>query len=160
MHDDYQQGEQVTPFWWLTRDGDRTCLALYEHHYSARRYADGRKRKLFVGPGEKIVLRSAAGECLFVWRKFKDDCIDQRTGQRQTGINCAAFINSSRNVLSSELIRQADAIADCCWPDRRHYTYVNPKRVRSANPGFCFLMADWRRCGTTQGGLIVLERTQ
>ena len=44
--------------WWLTKDGDADCLELYERHYSAYRYKDGRTRKLFVGPGEKVVLRT------------------------------------------------------------------------------------------------------
>lgn len=52
------------PLWWLTKDGDRDCLALYERHYSAYRYADGRRRKLFVGPGEKLVLRTLQGNAM------------------------------------------------------------------------------------------------
>ena len=140
----------AAPIWWLTKDGDRTCLALYERHYSCYRYRDGRKRYLFVGPGEKIVLRTAEGDALFVWRKFKDD-------SGQTGINCAVFRNESAHQ-SSDLIRQADQIADCIWPGERHYTYVNSSRIRSTNPGFCFLVAGWRRCGRTKGGLIVLEK--
>lgn len=140
----------VMRHWWLTKDGDRDCLELYERHYSAYRYADGRKRKLFVGPGEKVVLRTKPGDAMFVWRKYIDD-----SGQQ--GINCAVFRNESQHQ-SSELIRQADEIADCLWPDRRHYTYVDPAKVRSTNPGFCFAAAGWTRCGRTKGGLIVLER--
>jgi hypothetical protein len=60
--------------------------------------------------------------------------------------------------LSSSLIRRADAIADEAWTDRRHYTYVDPKEVASANPGYCFICAGWRRCGVTKRkALIVLE---
>lgn len=140
----------MEPVWWLTKDGDKTCLKLYERHYSAYRYRDGRRRTQFVGPGEKVVLRTAAGDAFFVWRKFIDD-----SGQQ--GVNCAAFRNESEH-LSSELIRQADAIADCLWPDTRHYTYVNSSAVRSNNPGFCFIMAGWRRCGFTGSGLTILER--
>jgi hypothetical protein len=147
----------VGPQWWATKDGDAACLALYEKHYSAYRYRDGRVRRLFCGPGDKFVLRDDAGRAFFVWRKFKDDCIDTRTGLPQTGVNCAAFRNEGTRQ-SSELIREADAIADCCWPDRRHYTYVDPKRVQSRNPGYCFLVAGWKRCGVTKKGLLVLER--
>ncbi len=143
--------------WWLTKDGDADCLELYERHYSALQYKDGRVRNRFAGPGEKIVLRTERGDAMFVWRKFIDDCIDQRTGERQAGINCAVFRNESAHQ-SSELIRQADEIADCIWPDCRHYTYVCATKVRSSNPGFCFLAAGWRRCGFSKGGLIVLER--
>ena len=140
----------MIPLWWMTKDGDKTCLALYERHYSAYRYKDGRKRTQFVGPGEKVVLRTAKGDALFVWRKFIDD-------SGQTGVNCAVFRNESEH-RSSELIRQADAIADRLWPDTRHYTYVNPQAVRSSNPGFCFIVAGWKRCGRTKSGLIVLEK--
>jgi hypothetical protein len=138
------------PHWWITKDGDRACLELYERHYSAYQYRDGRKRSQFVGPGEHIVLRTYVGDALFVWRRFIDD-----SGQR--GVNCAVFRNESQ-ILSSELVRQADAVADFAWPGARHYTFVDARKVRSANPGFCFLAAGWERCGMTKSGLIILER--
>jgi len=138
------------PAWWLTKDGDVDCLAMYERHYSAYRYADGRERKLFVGPGEKVVLRTERADAVWVWRKFIDD-------SGQDGINCAVFRNESE-YRSSDLIREADAIADCLWPDSRHYTYVNASRIASSNPGFCFLKAGWQRCGHTKSGLLILER--
>jgi hypothetical protein len=141
----------VRPLWWLTKDGDRDCLALYLRHYSATVYRDGRRRDRFAGPGQKVVLRTEAGDAFFVWRVFIDKCAGQH------GVNCAAFRNESPH-RSSELIQQADRIADCLWPDRRHYTYVNSKKVASRNPGFCFLKAGWKRCGFTQGGLLILER--
>ena len=135
------------PCWWITRDGDTDCLALYRRHYSAR---TGQRLAQFVGPGEHIVLRTARADALFVWRKFIDD-------SGQVGTNCAVFRNES-SYRSSDLIRQADAIADFCWPGVRHYTYVRAEAVRSTNPGFCFLAAGWGRCGMTKGGLLVLER--
>ncbi|MCD8563227.1 MAG: hypothetical protein LRY54_04150 [Alphaproteobacteria bacterium] len=138
------------PVWWLTKDGDRACLELYERHYSAYTYRDGRVRKLFVGPGQKIVLRTFGGDAMFVWRKF-------RSLAGEKGINCAVFRNESK-IQSSELIRQADAIADYCWPSERHYTYVNPEAIRSTNPGYCFLAAGWRRAGESRKGLLILER--
>jgi hypothetical protein len=146
--------------WWITRDGDRTCLALYERHYSAeksRSTRDARGAKLFVGPGESVVLRTRDGDALFVWRRFIDD-------SGQLGVNCAVFRNEGP-ALSSLLVRQADAIADHVWPGQRHYTYVNPSKVRGSNPGYCFLAAGWRRCRggdgrikVTQRGLHILER--
>jgi hypothetical protein len=140
------------PLWWVTRDGDRDCLELYERHYSCYHYRDGRERKLFTGPGEKVVLRTKPGDAMFVWRRFIDD-----SGQQ--GINCAVFRNESAHQ-SSELIRQADAVADLVWPGRRHYTYVNAGKIRSDNPGFCFIAAGWRRLNkrTVRRGLHILER--
>jgi hypothetical protein len=89
---------------------------------------------------------------MFVWRRFQDSCIP-----KQDGINCAVFRNEGK-LLSSELVRQGDLIADHCWPGERHYTYVREEAVRSKNPGYCFLAAGWRRCGYTKGGLLILER--
>jgi len=140
----------MQPVWWLTKDGDLDCLALYERHYSCYRYADGRKRTQFVGPGEKVVLRTKRGDAVFAWRKFIDD-------SGQEGINCAVFRNEGP-YQSSELIRQADSIADALWPDSRHYTYVRAAAVKSTNPGYCFLKAGWKRCGMTKSGLVILER--
>ena len=145
------------PLWWLTTDQDVTLLAMHARHYPKRHYRDGRIVYQCMGPGEKVPLRTEACDAIWGWRKFIDDCIDERTGERQQGINCAFFRNEGLT-LSSDLVRQADAIADCLWVDRRHYTYIDPTRVQSANPGYCFLCAGWRRCGMTKGGLIVLER--
>jgi hypothetical protein len=148
----------MRPFWWLTRDGDVECLEFFQRHYTARKR---RRLRQFVGPGYKRVLRSSpelpSVTALFAWRKFTDDCIDQRTGEKQRGVNCAIFRNESGE-RSSDLIVQADAIADFYWPDRRHYTYVDPKRVESGIPGYCFLCAGWEWCGVTQDGLLIFER--
>ena len=141
--------EAVMSDWWVTKDGDLDCLDLHSRHYSRYVYADQRKRVLFVGPGNKLVLRTERADAVFVWRRFIDD-----SGQQ--GINCAIFRNESKHV-SSQLIRQADAIAYAIWTDRRHYTYVNSQKVASTNPGFCFIKAGWQKCGITKNGLIVLE---
>lgn len=142
---------EATCAWFLTKDGDRTVLALYERHYSCYVYADGRDRSQFVGPGEHIVLRTDRGDAGFVWRRFIDD-------SGQNGINCAFFRNESAWP-SSELVRQADAIADFAWPGARHYTYVDSEAVRSTNPGFCFMAAGWKRLsGLTGSGKHILAR--
>lgn len=138
-------------YWWLTKDGDKDCLELYERHYSAYQYVDGRERKLFVGPGEKIVLRTEAADAMFVWRR----CIE---ASGECGINCAVFRNEGP-YQSSELIRQADAIADRIWACCRHYTYVRAEAVKSKNPGFCFIAAGWKRLPRKTGsGLMILDR--
>lgn len=147
----------MPPHWIVGQDGEAELVAIYERHYSCRRYADGRRRRKFVGPGECIVLTTPCRNALFVWRRFIDDCIDPRTGERQNGVCCAVFRNETR-ILSSLLIRQADAIADYCWPGKRHYTYVRPEAVASRNPGWCFICAGWKRCGSTKSGLTVFER--
>jgi hypothetical protein len=131
------------------RDGNPIVLEMYERHYSCKKYADGRIRKLFCGPGEKMVLLSLKKDAVFVWRKFIDD-----SGQK--GINCSIFRNEGKTK-SSILINEAVKYAWNRWPKERLYTYVNPKKIRSTNPGYCFKMAGWKKCGLTKGGLIILE---
>lgn len=136
-------------YWRLSRDGDRRGLALYERHYSCRRYADGRVRRLFLGPGEKLVLVSQRRDALCAFRRFRG--LDQ-----QEGVNLSVFRNEGP-VQSSLLIQEAAVLAWQRWPGERLYTYVNGTKIRSANPGFCFLAAGWYRCGRTKAGLHVLE---
>lgn len=138
-------------------DGDDAARELFDRHYSRYRYADGRKPKLFVGPGEKMVLTTPCRRALFVWRKFI-------SADGQDGINCAIFRNEGAG-LSSELIIAADALADARWPGERHFTYVSAgatasRRSKAAPPGACFVHAGWKVCGTTKRRkLTILERT-
>ena len=52
--------------WYQVRDGNPLALAMYERHYSCYKYADGRGRKLFCGPGQKMVLLTINNDALFV----------------------------------------------------------------------------------------------
>jgi hypothetical protein len=138
---------------WLTSNKfDPRALALYERHYSARRYADRRKRTQFAPPGETMVLLTACCRALFVWVKNKVQRYD-----KQTGVNCAVFRNEGA-ALSSDLIREACELAWQRWPGERLFTYVADAKVRSSNPGFCFKAAGWRKAGRNKDGrLTILE---
>ena len=144
--------------WYATHDGDPAAYQLMTRHYTFQKYADGRRsdmrnpnRFLICGPGEKMVLVTPDYSALFIWRKFIDD-------SGQVGINCAVFHNESE-ILSSLMILEAEELAWARWPGERLYTYVNAKKVKSANPGYCFLMAGWQKCGLSQAKkLIILEK--
>ena len=137
--------------WVQVRDGDPGALVLFNRHYSKKLYKDGRVPTRFVGPGERLVLRTSDGLALFVWRKFLDD-------SGQVGVNCAAFRNEGPE-LSSALIQEAEQWAWSSWPGVRLYTYVNPSKIQSNNPGYCFKVAGWRVCGTTKiNRLTILEK--
>ena len=139
------------PLWIVGQDGEDELRAIYERHYSCYKYKDGRTVRKFTGPGETIILTTPTRTALWAWRKFRDD-----SGQQ--GINCAVFRNES-GTRASDLIREADAIADCCWPRERHYTYVRSEAVRQKrNAGWCFLCAGWTACGVSKGGLLIFER--
>jgi hypothetical protein len=134
--------------WLHVWDGNPTAAAIYDRHYSRNPASRGDPR--IAGPGEKMVLLTPCARALFVWRKFisKD---------HQDGVNCAIFRNEGAGQ-SSVLIRAAMAAGWTRWPGARFYTYVNPRRVRSANPGYCFKQAGWRLCGITKTRrLLVLE---
>jgi hypothetical protein len=140
----------ISDHWCAVKDGDPVARAIFHRHYSYQPYRDGRQPQLFCGPGEKLVLLSVAGDALFVWRKFE-------SGDGQTGVNAAVFRNEGA-ARSSDLIREAMEIAGQRWPGERFYTYVNPRAVRSPNPGYCFLRAGWTRAGVTRWNrLLILE---
>lgn len=147
----------VDSLWLPVKDGDERAAALYRRHYSCYQYADNRRNRygyrnrfLIVGPGEKMVLMTVNCDALFAWRKFID-------ASGQQGVNCAVFRNESP-VLSSTLILEAEQHAWARWPDARLYTYINASAIRSTNPGYCYQQAGWQRCGTTKGGLIIMEK--
>ena len=142
---------KVSDHWFECRDGDESCRELFHRHYSYREYADGRTPKLFVGPGEKLVLMTERCDALFVWRKFISDTA-------QSGVNCAVFRNES-SILSSQLIREAVDVAWRRWPGECLFTYVNSKKIRSTNPGACFKAAGWINRGRTKvNKLVILEK--
>lgn len=137
--------------WVYVKDGDPTAKSIFDGHYSRYRYADGREPKLFVGPGQKVVLITPCARALLVWRKFRS------ADEKQLGVNCAVFRNEGAG-LSSKLLCDGMMVAHRRWPGERLYTYVNPTAIRSVNPGFCFLKAGWRRCGVSKRRkLLILE---
>jgi hypothetical protein len=147
--------------WVCVKDGNHTARSIFDRHYSRRFYADGRNPKLFVGPGNKMVLLTENCRALFVWWKF-------RSMDGQDGINCAVFRNENSGIVSSSLILEADRLADQKWGTQRHYTYVNPARLHTVKqrcremcpwpPGRCFIEAGWRHCGWSKSGLMILEK--
>jgi hypothetical protein len=144
------QSPLVNGYWIAVTDGDPRARALFHRHYSYRKYADGREPKLFVGPGEKMVLMTVNCDALFIWRKFK-------SADGQEGVNCAVFRNESP-LLASTLIYEAMRLAWGRWPGARLYTYVDGRKVRSSTPGYCFKKAGWKACGITKyNKLIILE---
>ena len=139
----------IDSHWLPIKDGDPRAMSLFKRHYSFKPYRDHRPRFLFVGPGEKMVLLTVQCDAMFVWRKFIDD-----SGHK--GVNCAVFRNEGP-ILSSILIREAVHHARQRWPGEAVYTYVNPGKIESTNPGYCFKSAGWHPCGSTSKGLVVLE---
>lgn len=142
--------------WLSVRRNDPRAFAFYRRHYSAEKQMKPFRARdtNFMGPGECLVMLTKCSRAVFAWQY---NTVPRYDGQ--VGVCCTIFRNEGAG-LSSELIREADQLADQRWPEQpRHFTYVDDRKVRSTNPGYCFLMAGWRRAGRSKSGLSLLERT-
>ena len=101
------------PLWYLTKDGDDSCLELMNDIIPAIDTETDASGVPLPGPVKKLSSEPEMLNAMFVWRKFID-----KSGEK--GVNCAVFRNENQKIRSSELIQQADAIADFCWPGERH----------------------------------------
>ena len=135
--------------WIPTKDGDPRALGLFKRHYSCP--PGPRKVRLFVAPGEKMVLLTPLCDALFVWLKNRIERYDH-----QDGVICTVFRNEGP-MLSSDLITEAMHCAQQRWPGERLFTYVSPRHVTSPNPGYCFKRAGWRFSGVSPKGLHILD---
>lgn len=133
----------------ITNHFDQECRVLADRHYS-RRTVGARQ---FCYSGRKIVLRNPEGTVLFVWM-YPDPSFRM---DEQTGYQCAIFRNESQR-LSSEIIREAEQFAFDKWGPNRLYTYVNPLKINSRNPGYCFKAAGWRFERLSKRGLHLLSK--
>ena len=135
----------------ITNHFDQECRQLADRHYSRR--TPGARQ--FCYSGRKLVLRNAEGTTLFVWMYPKPEMrMDD-----QTGYNCAIFRNESER-LSSEIILEAERMAIEKWGPNRFYTYVDPSKIESANPGYCFKKAGWKYIRTAKSGKHLLVKEQ
>ena len=128
---------------------DDEMRQLADRHYS-RRTVGARQ---FLYSGRKLVLRDAAGLVLFGWM-FPDP---EKRMDDQTGYNCAIFRNESAR-RSSDIILEAEVWAVMKWGPNRFYTYVDPSKIRSSNPGYCFKVAGWHFVRRTADGKHLLVK--
>lgn len=128
---------------------DQEMRMLADRHYSRRTIGAPQ----FCYSGRKLVLRDAPGLVLFVWMWGRDDL--RMDGQ--TGYNCAIFRNESKR-RSSEIILEAESKATEKWGPNRFYTYVDPSKIRSINPGYCFKVAGYKFLRKSSRGLHLLSK--
>ncbi|MEF3312628.1 hypothetical protein PV433_27430 [Paenibacillus sp. GYB004] len=135
--------------WIRTHAGDQSGRLLADRHYS--RQTVGHRQ--WNRPGRKLVLRTPQGDAIWVtWSGIRDDGLQ--------AWECSIFRNESQ-FLSSEMIRDAIEATYSEWgtpPPDGIITYVNSSKVRSPNPGFCFLKAGFRKIGKSKKrGLVLLQ---
>ncbi|HEX7992684.1 MAG TPA: hypothetical protein VF506_02120 [Streptosporangiaceae bacterium] len=128
---------------------DQEVRLLADRHYSRR--TPGARQ--FCYSGRKLVLRNTEATVLWVWM-YPDPAMRM---DGQTGYNCAIFRNES-NRRSSDIILEAEQHAITKWGPGRMYTYVDPAKVQSSNPGYCYLRADWHPHGYSKSGQRLLVK--
>ena len=141
---DFLYHEQDGAIWRRVKKFDSSACQLADRHYSRRKIGAPQ----FMPPGQTIVLLSSDARAVFGWWRP-----DPRSGliamNGLDGWTCTIFRNEGP-ARSSDLILAAEdmlyELAEGVGPDGL-ITYVWDQRVRSTNPGYCFLCAGWRRAG-------------
>lgn len=139
--------------WAISHKYDVNGARLADGHYSRRTVGSPQ----FMPPGETVVLISACGLAVFGWwRPSPRSGLVAMNGR--DGWTCSIFRNTSTH-LSSALILEAETLLarltaqgethGPCGPDGM-LTYVWPRKVASANPGYCFKRAGWTRIGESK----------
>lgn len=127
--------------WLRTWKADPRLAALADRHYS--RKTPGASQ--FAPPGLVLPLitpEGGAGWCSWI-TNFPD------AEWLRDAWACTLFRNEAQQFyLSSDLVTQAVAATVAAWgepPAGGTVTTVDPRKIRSANPGFCFIQAGFVR---------------
>lgn len=142
--------------WFVVSQRDPRAVDLYSRHYSNEKSGNTVAIWLrcgIAGPGETLTMLDYTARALWVWRLARD------RDDGQQGVECAVFRNEG-SARSSELVIEAMERAWKRWPGERLFTYVDPRRVLSPNPGYCFKVAGWSFVGLSmKRKLHILEVT-
>lgn len=135
---------------------DKLALEIAKPHYS-RAKPDSNE---LGPPGQKIVFVSDDWKALWGSHRPAPWAGVKRMDGFE-GHSCFIFRNAGSQYLSSGMIREAVALTARRWGIAPFITYVATDKVRSNNPGFCFLKAGFRRVGykdkTKHGRMARLE---
>ena len=159
--------------WRLSSSSDPDALAVVDGtgewsghgpHYSRRTPGS----KTFTGVGREIVLVGLG--CVWAVVQQQTPMPRGTGGSRGRDGNTVRTPTVWRNMMfrnlgecrSSDLIRAATAMTYCEWwkryaelPSARLRTEVDVRKVRSRNPGYCYLCAGWERGETKRGKLFL-----
>ena len=137
--------------WALSHRADPISAAIADRHYS--RQTPGSPQ--FVPPGRCLVLRSDSALWVTSW-PFAEYVKHAWPG----AWICSLFRNEG-DVLSSLLIREAVAASRWRWPTMPALgmvTFIDRGKTRpKKDPGYCYLMAGFKPCGRTKGGLYAMQ---
>lgn len=129
---------------------DPAALPLADRHYNRQKVGSPQ----FMPPGECVVLRTPSADAL--WGSSRQRFVKHAW---PGAWNCSVFRNEG-GVLSSTLVLEAIAATRHCWgdpPPEGMITFVDPRKIQSRNPGYCFRRAGFTRVGETTKGLWVFH---
>lgn len=142
--------------WTRSYRADPAARQIADRHYNRQKIG----ARQFVPPGRCLVLRAdppSGGRALWVtsW-PFAEFVKHQWAGAWV----CSLFRNEGAG-RASDLIRQAVAATIAEFgppPDLGMITFVDPAKVRAkADPGHTYIIAGFRPCGRTKGGLLAFQ---
>jgi hypothetical protein len=132
--------------WQRARRGhcDPVGLLLADGHYSRRKPGSPQ----FMAPGNRIVLVSRDRQSVFGWWR-PDPKRFQCAMNGLDGWTCVIFRRTG-GVLASDLLLDAESGLAALAPDcgsSGMLTYVDPPKIQSPNPGYCYKVAGWLKIG-------------
>jgi hypothetical protein len=137
--------------WRLSSRADPRALPLADRHYNRQKVGS----RQFVPPGRCVVLLTKDADALWVtsWP------FAEYVQHAWAGAWVNSLFRNESPYLSSDLIREAIAVTRSIWepPPLGLVTFVDARKIKSTNPGFCYLKAGFERVGYTKGGLIALQ---
>ena len=127
--------------WVEVKKTDKAAIALADRHYSRQKPGS---RELGP-PGQKILLLTDSNDA--VWGSHRP--APWAGVKRMDGFegHCCFLFRNEGPLLSSTLIREAVAFTAALWGVAAFITYVAVNKVKSPNPGYCFLKAGFHRVG-------------
>lgn len=132
---------------------DPRARVIADRHYNRQKIGTPQ----FVPPGRCVVLLSECERALWVTSWPFAEYVKHAWAGAWV---CSAFRNEGAG-LSSELITEAVAATRSIWPDTPpigFITFVDRAKTKpKRDPGYCYLMAGWKPCGATKGGLVALQ---
>lgn len=143
--------------WLITDRGDEDVRRIIDGvgfngvpHYSRQTPGDRR----FTRNGQNLIFVTADARA--AWITFRPTEGKAERQDKLQAWECALFRNEGPH-LSSRLIREAALLTFAIWgppPRDGLITFVRADRVRSTNPGCCYLKAGWERDGVSSKGYL------
>ena len=136
--------------WVEVTKANRQARRMADRHYSFWKHHNRPNSHEVGPPGQKIILLTSDSKAL--WGSHRPAPwagITRSDGL--TGLFCFIFRNEGYSeACSSDLIREAVGLTASRWGMDDFWTYVARDKVRSTNPGYCFLKAGFEHDGWTE----------